>query len=95
MTALNMQTTPFGYATRAVPRPVHSAQGVAESVSKPINYIRDLPSVWSLPSEVNWLIDGFLPRGSVNLVTGASGCGKTWLAYAIAGAVASGNHFAG
>ena len=44
---------------------------------------------------IEWLIDGIIPLGSVTLISGESGVGKTWLAYAIAGAVARGESFAG
>ena len=67
-----------------------SAQG-----GSPITDITQLPSIWTLKQEIEWLIDGLIPLGSVNLVTSESGTGKTWVAYAIAGAVARGEPFAG
>jgi predicted ATP-dependent serine protease len=60
-----------------------------------ITAITQLPSIWTMEANVEWLIDGILPLGSVNLITSESGVGKTWLAYAIAGAVARGESFAG
>jgi hypothetical protein len=55
--------------------------------------ISDLPSVWQMDGTVEWLVDGMIPRKSVNLISAESGTGKTWLAYAIAGAVAHGVSF--
>lgn len=44
---------------------------------KPITSITQLPSIWHLEATVEWLIDGFIPLGSVNLITSESGTGKT------------------
>jgi hypothetical protein len=60
-----------------------------------ITNVFDLPSVWDLDDKVEWLIDGMFPLRSVNLLTAESGTGKTWLAYALAGAVANGKDFIG
>jgi hypothetical protein len=60
-----------------------------------ITAIAQLPSIWTLEQPIEWLIDGIIPLGSVNLITSESGTGKTWVAYAIAGAVARGEGFAG
>jgi hypothetical protein len=46
--------------------------------------------VWGLDSRIEWLVEGMIPRSSVNLISAESGTGKTWLAHAIAGAVARG-----
>ena len=59
-----------------------------------ITAISQLPSIWSLKQNIEWLIDGIIPLGSITLLSGESGGGKTWLAYAIAGAVARGESFA-
>lgn len=63
--------------------------------AKPKLDISRLPSIWQIPSEIEWLINGIIPRRSVNLISADSGTGKTWLAYAIAGAVARGTNFIG
>jgi hypothetical protein len=47
-----------------------------------------------LEQNTEWLIDGIIRLGSITLLSGESGGGKTWLAYAIAGAVARGWAFA-
>jgi hypothetical protein len=60
-----------------------------------IHAVADLPSVWTMESHVEWLIEGIVPRGSVILISAESGTGKTWLAYAIAGAVSHGINFTG
>src|SRR5438132_11459300 len=59
-----------------------------------ITAISQLPSIWSLKQNIEWLIDGVIPLGSITLLSGESGGGKTWLAYAIAGAVARAEPFA-
>jgi len=60
-----------------------------------ITDIAQLPSIWELDANTEWLIDDIIPLGSVNLITAESGTGKTWVAYAIAGAIARGEAFAG
>src|SRR5467141_2552642 len=59
-----------------------------------ITNIAQLPSIWSLKQNIEWLIDDIIPLGGITLLSGESGGGKTWLAYAIAGAVARGESFA-
>lgn len=55
----------------------------------------DLPSVWRLDDKIDWLIADMIPLKGVTLLTAASGTGKTWVAYAIGGAVAHGTPFLG
>ena len=55
----------------------------------------DLPSVWDQKAELEWVVDDLIASGSVTLIAAESGTGKTWLALAIAGAVAHGQAFAG
>jgi predicted ATP-dependent serine protease len=57
--------------------------------------IEDLPSVWAMTESTEWVVEGFIPEGSVTLVTGDSGIGKSTLALAAAGAVAHGLPFLG
>lgn len=52
-----------------------------------------LPAVWELEDSIEWLVDGMIPRASVNLISAESGTGKTWLTQAISGAVAHGREF--
>ena len=66
-----------------------------QSGSGKITDIAALPSVWNLNESIEWLVEGMIPRGSVILISGESGAGKTWLADAIAGAVAHGRTFLG
>jgi hypothetical protein len=61
----------------------------------PISDVSALPSVWDLDDTIEWLVPDIIPRASVNLISAESGTGKTWLAYAIAGAVAHGAGFIG
>jgi AAA domain len=67
----------------------------AEAPPQRIRAVSDRPSVWAMESRVEWLIEGVVPRGSVILISAESGTGKTWLAYAIAGAVSHGINFTG
>ena len=60
-----------------------------------ISDVSALPPVWDMNATVEWLVDDMIPRASVNLISAESGTGKTWLAYAIAGAVAHGATFIG
>jgi archaellum biogenesis ATPase FlaH len=65
------------------------------ALNEPTLQIGDLPSVWQMDAKEEWLVDGMIPRRSVNLISAESGTGKTWLAYALAGAVAHGASFIG
>jgi archaellum biogenesis ATPase FlaH len=60
-----------------------------------IESVSALPSVWDLPADLQWMVEGAISVGTVNLLSAESGTGKSWIAYAIAGAVASGMPFAG
>ncbi len=62
---------------------------------KEITAVDQLPSVWDLDAQVEWLIEGMFPLRSVNLLTAESGTGKTWVSYGLAGAVAHGSDFIG
>ncbi|HEV3330169.1 MAG TPA: AAA family ATPase [Bryobacteraceae bacterium] len=55
-----------------------------------ITSIDQLGSIWQWESHLTWVVPDFLAEGSVNLISSASGTGKTWLAYFLAGAVAHG-----
>jgi hypothetical protein len=66
-----------------------------EPSQKEITDLGELKSVWDLDARVEWLIQDMLPLRSVNLLTADSGTGKTWVSYAIAGAVAHGRSFIG
>lgn len=63
------------------------------SASTGSDLLASLPSVWSLDAKIEWLIADLVPLRAVTLLTAASGTGKTWLAYAIAAAVAHGQRF--
>jgi len=73
-----------------------SAKVVSE-VAKTVNakQLLGLPSVWDLNAKIEWLVQGMIPLNAVTLISAKSGTGKTWLAYAIAGAVAHGTKFLG
>src|SRR5580700_6775488 len=78
--------------------PVRIAEA-AEQPARPqpglITDVSSLPSVWDLDAKVEWLVPDMIPRAAVNLISAESGTGKTWLAYAMAGAVAHGTAFIG
>ena len=52
--------------------------------------IDQLGSIWRWEGQLTWLVPSLLAEGSVNLISSASGTGKTWFAYFLAGAVAHG-----
>jgi hypothetical protein len=60
-----------------------------------IQTISDVPSIWQFPAELEWLVDGAIAVGTVNLLSAESGTGKSWVAYGLAGSVATGRPFAG
>ena len=55
----------------------------------------NIPSVWRFNAKIEWLVPDFLPLAATTLLCAASGTGKTWLAYAIAAAVATGGTLLG
>jgi hypothetical protein len=63
----------------------------------PITSIEQIGSIWQLNlSPKKWLIPDLLVEGSVTMIASASGTGKSYLAYFLAGAVAHGwNVFGG
>ena len=77
--------------------PVILTDPAGQPVAPPtrITEVTRLPPVWDMNAEVQWLVRDIIPRASVNLLSAESGTGKTWLAYAIAGAVAHGSTFIG
>ena len=62
---------------------------------KKITSVSELPPVWDIEMNLEWLVQDFLAAGSVNLLSAESDTGKTWLAYFIAGAVAQGHPILG
>ena len=56
----------------------------------PLQNWRQLPSIWDIADEIAWLVDGLIPQGGFTILSADSGTGKSWLAYAIAGAVSQG-----
>ncbi len=80
----------------AAPVRIVAPTGQPARVEKPkVAEVSALPSVWTLEDSIDWLVEDMIPRAGVNLISAESGTGKTWLAYAIAGAVAHGRHFIG
>ena len=55
--------------------------------------IESLPSVWEYEIEMHWLLDGVIAQGSVTMLTGESGDGKSFLSLKLAGQVARGEPF--
>ena len=52
--------------------------------------LSQLPSVWVLESNLEWLVEDLIAARSVTLITAESGTGKTWFAYWLAAAIARG-----
>ncbi|MBZ5678216.1 MAG: AAA family ATPase [Acidobacteriia bacterium] len=59
------------------------------------NAVFGLSPVWNLTADIEWLIADVIPLSAVTLLTAEAGTGKTWVAQAIAGAVAHGRRFLG
>jgi RecA-family ATPase len=56
----------------------------------------EIPSVVSLSDDgCTWVVDSLIARHTVNLISGVSGCGKSYLTLALAGAVSTGTPLAG
>jgi hypothetical protein len=65
-----------------------------ERKEKQVFAVRVLPPVWRMEGgEMEWIIEGLLAAGSVTLLSGDSGIGKSTLALQLAGSVACGNPF--
>lgn len=47
------------------------------------------------PSEIEWIIDGLIPRGSVGIIAGESGVGKSWFVLDLALSIATGQNWLG
>jgi archaellum biogenesis ATPase FlaH len=59
------------------------------SCLEPWNQIRNMNI------EIEWVIDRFIPKGSITLLFGKGGIGKTWLTLDMARCIGSGTHFLG
>lgn len=79
----------------AAPVRIIAPGGEVVRVEPKIAEVSALPAVWDLTDSIEWLVDGMIPRASVNLISAESGTGKTWLTQAISGAVAHGKEFLG
>jgi RecA-family ATPase len=60
-----------------------------------LRHWKQLPNVWHVSQNLTWVIPEILVEGSLTMFAAKSGTGKSWLAYAIAGAIARGTEFAG
>jgi hypothetical protein len=61
-----------------------------------VSRVFEVPSVTDMEDEpLRWVVEGFLARSTVTMVTSISGSGKTFLSTALCGAVAAGELFAG
>lgn len=62
----------------------------------PIVRVEDVPSVFSIEAKpIDWVLPEIIPAEAVTLITAAAGVGKTFLALAVAGGVASGGEILG
>lgn len=57
--------------------------------------VEELPDIWTLVMEQKWLVKDLIPEGSVVLLTGESGSGKSSVALSLAHAVVRGTPFLG
>ena len=58
-----------------------------------MNHLYSLPPILSMNVQIEWLVNGLIPRGAVVLLAGTSGVGKSTFALAMGGAVATGEKF--
>lgn len=57
--------------------------------------IEDLPNIWGMQRDQEYLVEGMIPEETLVLLTGESGCGKSSVALALGHAVATGGEFLG
>jgi len=55
-----------------------------------ITDLSQIPSVFSMESQLDWCVDTMIARNGITLICAESGTGKTWVGYFIAGRVAHG-----
>lgn len=86
--ALKYISRPFtmGFASEA-----QQPGAIVPEAGRKIASIDQIGSIWHWESQLTWLVPDLLAEGSVNLISSASGTGKTWFAYFLAGAVAHGS----
>lgn len=75
---------------RSTGDPSHTPAKVPQDSTPLITDLTQIPSVWTLESNIEWCAQDMIARGSVTLICAESGTGKTWFAYYIAGCVAHG-----
>jgi len=63
---------------------------MSSAAKGPFKSLNDIPSVFTIDAKVEWLVSDWFTEGSVNLITGRSGDGKSYLAQHLADAVAHG-----
>jgi hypothetical protein len=63
---------------------------VSEEPNRLITDVSQIPSVFSMESQLEWCIEGMIPEGSITMICAESGTGKTWVGYSVAGYVAHG-----
>jgi len=71
----------------------HQPSGDSVSLPEPepsrITSLSQIPSVFGLDSNLEWLVDGMIAQGSITMICAESGTGKTWFGYYLAGCVAN------
>ncbi len=55
-----------------------------------ITDLSQIPSVFSMESQLDWCVENMIARSAITLICAESGTGKTWVGYFIAGCVAHG-----
>lgn len=57
--------------------------------------LNSLPPIWGREEKQEWVIEGFIPKNAITVLTGATGSGKSSVMLAAAAAVAAGEPFLG
>ena len=57
--------------------------------------LNSLPAIWGDEDKQEWVIEGFIPKNAITVLTGATGSGKSSVMLAAADAVANGEPFLG
>ena len=75
------KSSPASVAQPCVARPAGQAGGKQPAGKRPIVEWDEIPDVLSLPApNVEWVLDGIIPRASITLIAGEPGSYKSWLA---------------
>ncbi len=74
---------------------IYSAGLMDYSELEPITFLKRGSDLQMLECNIEWCIEGLLPKQSITLLHGRGGIGKTWLSLVLADAICRGNEFMG